>query len=88
MKILLLFALALLVSCSSTPAPPPDDPDADVPCNVPTLDDNANCGGCGIVCSAPHASADCDVGVCVVDQCEPGWEDVDREYANGCEQQL
>ena len=54
-------------------------------CEVRTSDSDNNCGGCGIVCAAPHASMDCDFSICIVDQCEPGFEDCDRDPANGCE---
>lgn len=80
MKILAIAALVLLAGCSSEPTPP-----SDAGCDVPTSDDVNNCGACGIVCAADHASTDCDLGRCVVDQCEPGWQDCDRDAGNGCE---
>ncbi len=78
----LLFLLAVSLGCSSVDTLPPGQ---DAGCEVPTNDDNSNCGGCGIVCTGEHASMDCDVGVCVVDQCEPGFEDCDLDPGNGCE---
>jgi hypothetical protein len=54
-------------------------------CETRTSDDNGNCGACGNVCSGAHASMDCDFSICIVDQCEPGYEDCDRDPVNGCE---
>ena len=50
--------------------------------------DPANCGECGIVCEAPHATAECSGGICRIAECEEGWADCDAVYENGCEQDL
>ena len=55
--------------------------------------DPQNCGLCGHVCDLFHAATDeCQPGVggppsCVVKDCEPGWYDLDKVDANGCEYQ-
>ncbi|MBN2573955.1 MAG: SUMF1/EgtB/PvdO family nonheme iron enzyme [Deltaproteobacteria bacterium] len=47
--------------------------------------DSRNCGACGIVCSAPTATAACLGGQCVIASCTPGYFDTDGNPANGCE---
>jgi hypothetical protein len=54
-------------------------------CEVRVSDDDNNCGACGYVCSGAHASMDCDMGECIVDQCAPGYRDADGDAGNGCE---
>ncbi len=44
-----------------------------------------NCGGCGTVCSAPHATAACAVGACVVGTCNAGFGDCNATASDGCE---
>jgi hypothetical protein len=44
-----------------------------------------NCGACGVICRAPRAQTRCEVGTCVIDRCEPGFGDFDRDLNNGCE---
>jgi choice-of-anchor A domain-containing protein len=46
--------------------------------------DNANCGACGVVCSAAHGSASCVNGLCTI-VCNRGYGDCDQNAANGCE---
>jgi hypothetical protein len=52
-----------------------------------------NCGGCGHVCSFPHAIALCQKGVCVLapksqqGACAAGWVDANNNPADGCEYQ-
>jgi len=46
--------------------------------------DAANCGQCGNLCSAAHASGRCEKGQCVSD-CLPGYFDLDGKAENGCE---
>ena len=47
--------------------------------------DPDNCGGCGVACSAPHASGSCAFGACSVGTCDAGWADCDGLLADGCE---
>ena len=50
------------------------------------LTDLANCGGCGIPCDAlPNANPLCDGGMCKLGTCKNGWNDCDKNPANGCE---
>ena len=50
-----------------------------------TKDDVNNCGGCGIVCSFPHASASCVSSACVMGACEADYYNLDGKSQNGCE---
>ncbi len=47
--------------------------------------DNGNCGACGTVCNFPHSFPLCRVGVCGIEDCLPGYVDVDKKQDNGCE---
>ncbi|HNS99359.1 MAG TPA: MopE-related protein [Polyangiaceae bacterium] len=51
--------------------------------------DPKNCGGCGIVCDLPNATARCDDSgafpTCAIDQCDPGYADIDGLASSGCE---
>jgi len=58
-------------------------------CESDTSSDVNNCGGCGIMCGAPHTTSECVDSTCVERQeCEPGWADCDNNPANGCEAEL
>ena len=47
--------------------------------------DPLNCGACGAHCpDAQHGTGTCILGTCAL-ICEPGWSDLDREPATGCE---
>ncbi len=53
------------------------------------LQDNANCGACGVACTAPNAeSTSCMTGECTISLCTPGFEDCDDDVMNGCEANL
>jgi len=54
-------------------------------CEHPLTDD-MNCGGCGVACVAPHATAKCVASACALQTCSAGWADCDTLEANGCEQ--
>ncbi len=54
-------------------------------CEVATSSNAQNCGACGVVCSAPNASAKCDMGACALGACNAGFADCDKAYGNGCE---
>ncbi len=47
--------------------------------------DPLNCGACGTVCAPYHGAARCAFGRCVVDGCDPGYDDCDEDGRNGCE---
>jgi hypothetical protein len=47
-------------------------------------DDVLNCGSCGNVCSLLHATPVCVGGMCEVDECDPGFVDV-NPLVPGCE---
>jgi uncharacterized repeat protein (TIGR01451 family) len=47
--------------------------------------DPANCGGCGVACVFPHATADCASGACILVSCDAGYHDIDGVVGNGCE---
>nr|HEX4314432.1 MopE-related protein [Kofleriaceae bacterium] len=47
--------------------------------------DPRNCGSCNHVCSFPNAVAGCSAGNCVIAACQPGFHDIDKNPANGCE---
>ena len=46
--------------------------------------DPANCGACGVVCSAANADPFCAAGACGY-TCKTGYHDVDRKANDGCE---
>ncbi|MHC4839276.1 MAG: MopE-related protein [Planctomycetota bacterium] len=48
-------------------------------------EDPDNCGGCGEICDAEGGAASCVGGRCIVQGCDPGFVDLDRDPANGCE---
>ncbi len=54
-------------------------------CETNFLSDPNNCGGCGMKCSLPNATAACTNGTCAVAVCAPGFADCDGNPANGCE---
>ncbi len=76
--------------CSAVQAPEDEacdglDNDCDGLVDELTEDDPNNCGGCGIVCDTPNGTAGCQSGQCVVEACQNGFEDCDRDPDNGCE---
>lgn len=52
---------------------------------VDTQTDADNCGECGNSCDLANAEAYCDEGVCLVGECDPGWEDCNEDAEDGCE---
>lgn len=50
------------------------------------INTNANCGGCGITCSQPNATASCASGTCTLVSCTDGFGDCTS--APGCESAL
>jgi hypothetical protein len=50
------------------------------------LDSDAeNCGACGAVCDAPHATAECVASECVIAKCSAGYVDCNQSPRDGCE---
>lgn len=47
--------------------------------------DAQNCGGCGVVCDLPGASATCFDLECLIAACDEGFADCDGSAENGCE---
>ena len=48
--------------------------------------DPKHCGSCGRTCSLPNAlSSQCKEGECFVEECAPGWTDLDGIALTGCE---
>lgn len=48
----------------------------------------AHCGGCGVTCALPNATATCTTGTCEVDTCSAERGNCDGIAANGCEVDL
>ncbi len=53
-----------------------------------TQTDTNNCGGCGLGCALPNATAACSAGACQVGTCNSGYGNCDGNTANGCETSL
>ncbi|MFT3769699.1 MAG: putative metal-binding motif-containing protein [Minicystis sp.] len=49
------------------------------------LTTNTDCGGCGVACALPNASASCTTGTCTLTACNAGFYDCDGNAGNGCE---
>jgi hypothetical protein len=47
--------------------------------------DRDHCGACGNVCSWPQGIGRCEMGVCILTSCEPGFEDQNEDPMDGCE---
>jgi hypothetical protein len=54
-------------------------------CEVHTDVDKDNCGTCGHGCVVANGTAACTSGVCSIAQCNNGYDDCDKNPANGCE---
>lgn len=61
------------------------DGDAVNGCEVDLRFTVANCGACGARCAPSNAAGVCTAGVCAIARCDTGFEDCDRDPANGCE---
>jgi hypothetical protein len=54
-------------------------------CETNIGNDRNNCGGCGTICTGgTNATPVCTAGMCTL-VCGPGFNDCDRDRANGCE---
>jgi hypothetical protein len=54
-------------------------------CEANLNEDENNCGWCGNICPTGGDTYECENGLCVITQCNPGWEDCDGLPGNGCE---
>jgi len=54
-------------------------------CEVNTTTNVNNCGACGNVCSVANGTPTCNSGVCSVGSCNAGFEDCNKQVADGCE---
>ncbi|MFM9959289.1 MAG: thrombospondin type 3 repeat-containing protein [Phycisphaerales bacterium] len=54
-------------------------------CETNILTNPSSCGGCGIVCNLPNATAACVNGQCTIGVCNTGFRNCDGVTANGCE---
>ncbi len=56
-------------------------------CEADTMNDSANCGGCGMACPlGPNAATVvCGGGKCVISACMPSFGDCDGDAKDGCE---
>jgi hypothetical protein len=54
-------------------------------CSPDLMNDPANCGQCGHVCSYANANPVCMFGTCQMGACLPGYVDLDHSDTNGCE---
>jgi hypothetical protein len=68
-------------NCNS---PNPQTADADG-CETHSDVDTSNCGSCGHACNVPNATPACAGGMCLIGQCNTGFQDCDMQPANGCE---
>jgi hypothetical protein len=58
-------------------------------CETATINDVANCGGCGQACAPlPNASVKCTGTTCGLASCNTGWGNCDGNDTNGCETDL
>ncbi|MBA2662969.1 MAG: hypothetical protein H0U74_11780 [Bradymonadaceae bacterium] len=55
-------------------------------CETDTSNNDAHCGGCGLVCELANVDARCVEGGCQMNgQCIPGFANCDKSVASGCE---
>ena len=54
-------------------------------CEADPTGDPQNCGGCGNVCSYPHAHGVCTDSSCGMGACHNGWNNCDSDQGTGCE---
>ena len=47
--------------------------------------DLAHCGACNRACALENALPTCQMGMCLIAQCNEGWVDLDMRAPNGCE---
>ncbi len=87
----LLWAVALVTSCTLTELPEPTQPGCEAPltlCGTECIDlqtATEHCGSCDALCARPGATAQCVQGECTLESCEPQRLDCDANEQNGCE---
>lgn len=58
-------------------------------CEIDLVTDKDHCGQCAMDCDSPNpdhtVASTCVAGECSATACEPGWEDCNGDYADGCE---
>ena len=55
-------------------------------CEVNSDSDFLNCGGCRQSCgNVPNATAACGAGKCIIGKCNAGFDDCNKNVADGCE---
>jgi hypothetical protein len=64
------------------------DGDPDTSCETNLTDDPNNCGACGTECYFANAIEACVNRACLVEECEPAWDDCDGDSSTGCETAL
>jgi len=52
------------------------------------LTDLATCGSCSNACTVTAGTAACDAGQCRIAECNPGFDDCNTQYSDGCEANL
>jgi hypothetical protein len=62
-----------------------DDCDGELDESFDLANDPQNCGICGNICSAAHASMACVARRCELVGCDDGYLDADGDHGNGCE---
>jgi Sulfatase-modifying factor enzyme 1/Putative metal-binding motif len=61
-----------------------DDCDGDKDEGFDVTSDPENCGACGFECDLSHATATCEDSACQLDQCEPGFFNIEGAASDGC----
>ncbi|RLB57427.1 MAG: hypothetical protein DRJ42_00375 [Deltaproteobacteria bacterium] len=49
------------------------------------VDTLTDCGACGVACEAPNGTPECSTSSCLVDSCDPGFNDCNGSATDGCE---
>ncbi|MBU1898516.1 putative metal-binding motif-containing protein, partial [Myxococcota bacterium] len=62
-----------------------NDCDGETDEDFDTLSDVRHCGSCNQICFFPNATPGCNLGSCVLADCNNNYWDIDQESSNGCE---
>lgn len=58
-------------------------------CETDTQTDVGHCGGCGMPCPAvANGTRACELGICKIGSCQPGYDDCNLQVPDGCETSL